>query len=59
MRMGTILLLAICLSSGCATSSTSHKDTRDALWGRRTESDGTEYFRIGSLLMKTRDAHSR
>ncbi len=57
MRMRTILLLAICLFGGCATSSTSRKDTSDAFWGRRIESDGTEYFRIGSLLIKTRDAH--
>ena len=40
-------------------SPTSHKDTQPALWGRRTEVDGTEYFRIGSLLIMTRDAHSR
>ena len=55
MRMRTILLLAICLFSGCATTSTSRNDTLDAFWGLRTETDGTEYFRIGSLLIKTKD----
>ena len=59
MRMRTILLLAICHFSGCATTSTSHKDTRDAFWGLRTETDGTEYFRIGSLLIKTKDPYPR
>ena len=57
MRMRTILLLAICLFSGCASSSTSRKDTRDAFWGIKSESDGTEHFRIGSLLIKTKDPY--
>ncbi len=59
MRMRTILLLAICLFGGCATSSTTGKNTRDAFWGSRTELDGTEYFRIGSLLIKTKDPYPR
>ena len=59
MRMRTILLLAICLFGGCATYSTSRKDTSDAFWGSRTELDGTEYFRIGSLLIKTKDPYPR
>jgi hypothetical protein len=59
MRMRTILLLAICLFSGCASSSTSRKDTRDAFWGIRSELDGTEYFRIGSVLIKTQEPYPR
>ena len=59
MRMRTILLVAICLFSGCATSSTTGKNTRDAFWGYKTELDGTEYFRIGSLLIKTKDPYPR
>jgi hypothetical protein len=49
----------ICLFSGCAISTTLHQDKREPLWGRKIESDGTEYFRIGDLLIKTRGAHSR
>jgi hypothetical protein len=59
MRMRTILLLAICLFSGCATIPTSRTETRDAFWGIRSELDGTEYFRIGSVLIKTQDPYPR
>ena len=59
MHIRTILLVAICLFSGCAISPTAHQDKREAIWGRKIKSDGTEYFRIGDLLIKTRGAQSR
>ncbi len=54
-----ILLLTVCLLSGCAISETSKGGGRGAFWGRRTEADGTEYLRIGSSQIKVRSANNR
>lgn len=55
-----ILLLTAFLFSGCAISETSREDAqRRAFWGREVERDGTEHLRMGDMLIKTRDAHSR
>ena len=60
--MKLILLLILTLFTGCvqtrSTGSMSHtsrhKDADSAFWGQRTDADGTEYFRMGRLLIKTK-----
>jgi hypothetical protein len=32
---------------------------RGACWGRQNENDGSEHFRMGDMVIKTRGAHSR
>jgi hypothetical protein len=55
-----ILLLTACLFSGCAISEMSREGAqRGAFWGRQIENDGSEHFRMGDMLIKTRGAHSR
>ncbi len=55
----TILLLAVCLFSGCAIANNSKDADRAAFWGHRIEADGTEYFRIGGSEIMTRSANKR
>ena len=58
-----IVISAIFLGmlSGCVQtrSSSNRGDARSALWGKVVEADGTEYFRVGDMLIMTRDGKSR
>ncbi len=58
--MYRIVISAIILGllSGCAQTPV-HSGGPEPIWGYRTEPDGTEYFRMGSLLIMTRDGKSR
>lgn len=61
MHVRTILVLIVCLFTGCAetVSSKSSTSNKPAFWGRRIKQDGTEYFRIGKLLIRTKSGPSR
>ena len=60
--MFRILASALILGmfTGCVQtrSPTIRGDATPALWGRIIEADGAEYFRMGDMLFKTRDAKS-
>jgi uncharacterized lipoprotein len=55
----TILVLTVCLFSGCAMSNKTKSGARGAFWARRVEADGSEYLRIGVSEFKTRSADIR
>lgn len=57
--MYRIMICALLLGmfAGCAQTPV-RRDASDTFWGRRTEPDGTEYFRIGKLLIMTRAGES-
>ncbi len=56
-----ISALILGMLSGCVQtrSSINRGDARSALWGKVVEADGTEYFRMGDMLLMTRDGKSR
>jgi len=53
--------------SGCVHTQTTtsafrrsaHRDADSAFWGTVKKTDGTEYFRMGSLLIMKRDGRSK
>jgi len=53
--------LLFCMFTGCVQTQSRTLDngvrgnTKRAFWGRKKEKDGTEYFRMGKLLIKTGD----
>ena len=53
-----ISALILGLLSGCAQTPV-HSGGPEPFWGYRTEPDGTEYFRMGDILIMTRDGKSR
>jgi len=64
MRKAVIVLLISCMLAGCVQTRSSrssspfgrvHRDSETALWGRVNESDGSEYFRLGKMLILIRD----
>ena len=61
--MYRIVISAIILGllSGCVRTRSliTREDAQSALWGKVVEADGTEYFRMGDMLIMTRDGKSR
>jgi hypothetical protein len=61
--MYRIVISAIILGvlSGCVQtrSSINRGDAKSAFWGKIIEADGTEYSRMGDMLIMTRDGKSR
>ena len=64
----TVLILIFFVTfTGCVqtqpTTSTfrgsARRDTDSAFWGTIKKTDGTEYFRMGSLLIMKRDGRSK
>jgi len=64
MRKAMMVVLAFCVLSGCVQTRSSHssspfervhRDSETALWGRVNESDGSEYFRVGKMLILVKD----
>ena len=60
MRRAVMVVLAFCVLGGCVQTKSSHssspfggvyRDSQTALWGRVNESDGSEYFRVGKMLI--------
>ena len=59
--MGRLLLVALlaCMFGGCVQMSSSRphgasRGAKSAFWGSTKEADGTEYLRMGNLMMKVR-----
>jgi len=57
MRRIAILVLFLGTFAGCAQTAV-RSDADSALWGHCIEADGTEYLRIGKLLIMTHDGES-
>ena len=57
--MRKMLILAVILGTfaGCVQTPV-RSGGPEPFWGHVTELDGTEYFRMGSLLIMTRDGQS-
>jgi len=64
MRKAVMVGLAFCVLGGCVQTKSSHssspfgrvhRDSETALWGRVNEPDGSEYFRVGKMLIPVKD----